>query len=635
MNKFIFVIPLAIALAGCNRIEENLNSRPGDISGPAVVYSSDVALRGELIIKLKAGTSSLIVPGVSTKSATDAINTGNQEMDRILMTMGQVRLERLFPPCGRFEARTKAEGLDRWYILNFDKSLACVEVSQMLSDCDCIETIEYSIPTTCSSYSEVPDSYSPSYIESKASISRQTPFPFNEGERARRMQWHYNNPGQVYANATAYGADANVYAAWELCKGHSDVIVAVIDQGVKVDHEDLVDNMWINKGEIPGNGIDDDGNGYVDDIYGWNYVDDSPEIFASQENVHGTHVAGTIAAVNNNGLGVNGIAGGSGRGDGVKIMSLEVLGSSQSGTSGGGMAAEVRAMKYAADNGAVISQNSWGFSAGVMSKNDWSRGSYSSMAEAIRYFKKYAGVDENGQQTGPMAGGIVIFASGNDASEELCYPAADPDVISVSATSYLGTPSYFTNFGRWVTLSAPGGDLSVNPTYGGVYSTTVGPNGESTYGSLQGTSMACPHVSGACALAISYYYGEEKRKGLTAELLRDALLSSTRPIDPFCSGLYRGNMGCGSLDTYALLNAVKKVKTIPLQEINLGQELSLPLEQYFYKTDVITCSVSGGDVVEAKIQAKTLYITALKKGQATLTLGDGHSILRRLEIVVK
>lgn len=635
MNKFKFVIPLAIMLVGCGKIEDGIDSGPGPVSGPAIVYSSDVALKGEILVKLRPGTTPSGNSGINTRSAGNSFSMGNQEMDRILMTMGEVRFERLFPECGRFEARTKSEGLDRWYILNFDKALPCAEVSQMLSDCDCIEKIEYSIPTTCSSYTSVPDAVELPSEWMQAAASRQIPFPFNEGERARRMQWHYNNPGQVYANATVYGADANVYAAWELCTGHPDVIVAVIDQGVKVDHEDLAANMWVNTKEIPGNGIDDDGNGYVDDIHGWNYVNDSPEIFASEENVHGTHVAGTIAAVNNNGIGVNGIAGGSGKGDGVKIMSLEVLGSSESGTSGGGMAAEVRAMKYAADNGAVISQNSWGFSAGVMSRNDWSRGSYSSMAEAIGYFKKYAGIDENGEQTGPMAGGIVIFASGNDASEELCYPAADPDVVSVSATSYLGTPSYFTNFGRWVTMSAPGGDLSVNPTYGGIYSTTVSKDGGSSYGSLQGTSMACPHVSGACALAISYYYGAEKRKGLTAELLKDALLASTRPIDPFCQGLYRGNMGCGTLDTYALLCAVNKVKTIPAQEMTVGQEVRIALGEYFYKTDVFTCSVDDGSIVNASVQNKELIISALKPGTATIRLGDGRALLRRVEVIVK
>src|SRR5699024_8339044 len=105
----------------------------------------------------------------------------------------------------------------------------------------------------------------------------------------------------------------------------------------------------------------------------------------------------------------------------------------------------IRAFKYAADNGAVICQNSWGYTAGTISETDWKNGTYSALTRAIQYFNKYAGLDENGNQTGPMAGGIVVFAAGNDASNENCYPAADANVVSVGALSYLGTPSYYTN----------------------------------------------------------------------------------------------------------------------------------------------------------------------------------------------
>lgn len=130
----------------------------------------------------------------------------------------------------------------------------------------------------------------------------------------------------------------------------------------------------------------------------------------------------------------------------------------------------------------------------------------------MEYFVKYAGMDENGNQEGPLAGGIVIFAAGNDNTDELNYPSADPLAVSVAATSWLGTPAAYTNYGTWVSMSAPGGDLSLNSTYGGVYSTSVAEDGSSSYEGIQGTSMACPHVSGACALAVSYYYGAEKER---------------------------------------------------------------------------------------------------------------------------
>ena len=351
--------------------------------------------------------------------------------------------------------------------------------------------------------------------------------------------------------------------------------------------------------------------------------------------MHGTHVAGTIAAVNNNGIGVNGIAGGSGQNDGVRIMSCETLGASESGNSGGGLGAQVRAIKYAADNGAVICQNSWGYTSGALSRTDWTKGNYSALADAIRYFVKYAGLDENGEQEGPMAGGIVIFAAGNDSSGELCYPASDEAVVSVAATSWLGTPSYYTNYGKWVSLSAPGGDLTLNSTYGGVYSTSIGENGESAYEGINGTSMACPHVSGACALAVSWYYGTEKKKGLTCDILKEALLSSVTPVDPFCEAPYFGNMGAGSLDTYQLLLAVKKVAIIPDVIVNIGATTTINLADYFYKTDILTYSVSNPSIAEVSLKEGVMTIKGLSKGKTGIRITDGNQSVRTVNVTVK
>ena len=592
-NRFLTFAPLLITLAGCNGIGGNENNGPGsEDSGPIVVFSPEAAIQGEIIVKMKAGAAD------ETITRAGGVTSGNTQIDRVLMTVGSVSFERLFPSCGRFEARTRKEGLDRWFIAKYDETVPAKEVAAYSS-------------------------------------ARNTPFPFNESVRSQRMQWHYNNTGNVYANSTVVGADADVYAAWQLCTGNPDVIVAVVDQGVKYDHEDLAANMWVNKGEIPDNGIDDDGNGYIDDVYGFNFTDNKGKLTFSAENMHGTHVAGTIAAVNNNGVGVNGIAGGSGNGDGVRIMSCETLGASESGNSGGGLGAQVRAIKYAADNGAVICQNSWGYTAGALSKNDWTRGNYSALADAIHYFIKYAGLDENGEQEGPMAGGIVIFAAGNDATNELCYPASDEAVVSVSATSWLGTPSYFTNYGKWVSLSAPGGDLSLNSTYGGVYSTSVAGDGGSAYEGINGTSMACPHVSGACALAVSWYYGAEKKKGLTNEMLKEALLSSVTPVDPFCDAPYFGNMGAGSLDTYQLLLAVKKVAMIPDVTVSRGGEVTVNLSEYFYKTDVLTYSVAAQGIVEVSLKDSVLTIKGVSKGKTVIRITDGNQSVRTINVTVK
>lgn len=630
-NRFLTIAPLLITLAGCNGIGGNENNGPGsEDSGPIVVFSPEAAIQGEIIVKMKAGAAD------ETITRAGGVTSGNTQIDRVLMAVGSVSFERLFPSCGRFEARTRKEGLDRWFIAKYDETVPAKEVAEMLSGCDGVEVIEYSIPTAVSAYSKATAAKNEEPVATRAySSARNTPFPFNESVRSQRMQWHYNNTGNVYANSTVVGADADVYAAWQLCTGNPDVIVAVVDQGVKYDHEDLAANMWVNKGEIPDNGIDDDGNGYIDDVYGFNFTDNKGKLTFSAENMHGTHVAGTIAAVNNNGVGVNGIAGGSGNGDGVRIMSCETLGASESGNSGGGLGAQVRAIKYAADNGAVICQNSWGYTAGALSKNDWTRGNYSALADAIHYFIKYAGLDENGEQEGPMAGGIVIFAAGNDASNELCYPASDEAVVSVSATSWLGTPSYFTNYGKWVSLSAPGGDLSLNSTYGGVYSTSVAGDGGSAYEGINGTSMACPHVSGACALAVSWYYGAEKKKGLTNEMLKEALLSSVTPVDPFCDAPYFGNMGAGSLDTYQLLLAVKKVAMIPDVTVSRGGEVTVNLSEYFYKTDVLTYSVAAQGIVEVSLKDSVLTIKGVSKGKTVIRITDGNQSVRTINVTVK
>ena len=628
-NRFLTIAPLLITLAGCNGIGGNENNGPGsEDSGPIVVFSPEAAIQGEIIVKMKAGAAD------ETITRAGGVTSGNTQIDRVLMTVGSVSFERLFPSCGRFEARTRKEGLDRWFIAKYDETVPAKEVAEMLSGCDGVEVIEYSIPTAVSAYSKATAAENEEPVATRAySSARNTPFPFNESVRSQRMQWHYNNTGNVYANSTVVGADADVYAAWQLCTGNPDVIVAVVDQGVKYDHEDLAANMWVNKGEIPDNGIDDDGNGYIDDIHGFNFVDNKGTIVTSSSLSHGTHVAGTIAAVNNNGIGVNGIAGGSGNKDGVRIMTLQTLGASENGSSGSGLGGIVRAMKYAADNGAVICQNSWGYNQ-KLSWNTWTRSSFSALRRAIDYFVKYAGVDENGEQTGPMKGGIVIFAAGNEAVNHQSFPAADKSVVSVASYSYTGDAAYYTNYGTWVDISAPGGDTYADSNYGGVYSTSVNEDGTSGYEYMQGTSMACPHVSGACALAVSYYYGKDKRMGLTPDMLRSALLSSARPINANLSAPYVGNMGVGMLDTYRLLQYMGYLGEIPAQTLTAGQTKTLEMSEYFPSVQVLSYSVSDPAVVKASLSKGVLTLEGVSSGTAEVTVSDGNSMFKTIKVTV-
>ena len=623
----LFLAALAVT-AACSK-QETVQDEPE--TGGAIVINEGIGavVKGELLIQVR--------PAASTKAGGDIQDAmaGTDEIAEVLGASGRFRLERLFPECGKFEARTKAEGLDRWYVASFDKSVETSAMVRQLRRCGSVECIEYPMQITMADedsfapFSAVPEKIAPS----KAQVTRKNTFPFNESSDVQQKQWHYNNPGSVFGRQSLTGADANVWAAWTLETGNPDVIVAVIDQGVKPDHEDLAANMWVNKGEIPGNGIDDDGNGYIDDVYGYNYNNGNGTITTSASLSHGTHVAGTIAAVNNNGIGVNGIAGGSGKGDGVRIMTLQRLGSSDSGESGAGLAGTVRAMKYAADNGAVICQNSWGYDT-KLSWNTWTRSSYGALRRAMDYFIKYAGVDENDNQTGPMKGGIIIFAAGNEAVSYDSYPAADKSVVSVASYSYLGDAAIYTNYGTWIDISAPGGDTYVDSSNGGIYSTLVGENGESSYGFSQGTSMACPHVSGACALAVSYYYGKDKRMGLTPDRLRAALLSSARPFGSSLSSAYVGKMGVGMLDTWNFLRYMNFLGDVPDLSMKVGESVTVALAEYFPSLQVVSYSVSDESVVGAALDGEDLVLTGKAAGTATVTLSDGNALYKDFEITV-
>ena len=276
-------------------------------------------------------------------------------------------------------------------------------------------------------------------------------------------------------------ADADIDApeAWALQTG-SDVIVAVIDSGVDYTHVDLRDNIWTNPGEIAANGIDDDGNGYVDDLHGWDFYNNDND--PMDDNFHGTHVAGTIAARGNNGIGVVGVNWS------AKIMALKFIGPN----GGGGVNAAIAALEYAVANGARISNNSWG-----------GGGRSQALREAIA---------AAGRQ-----GHLFVTAAGNDGINtdiSPVYPASyDLDnIIAVAATDQNDRLAKFSNFGSSsVDLAAPGVEIL----------STV-PNDQ--YRVVSGTSMAAPHVAGAAALLLA------QNRGLTITGLKAALLNGTDPL---------------------------------------------------------------------------------------------------------
>lgn len=623
----------AVLLLSCAK-----ETLPAEIEGDGEMFSYNIpasAVKGELFVRIDpaiAGTK-------AGMDLSDAVASGSQ-MGSVLVEQGITRFERLFPLVPKFEKRTHEAGLDSWYVASFDSSRDCESVARELAKCPGVLFVEAPAAVSIPSVRNAVQAVVPSLVMS-GGVNNDASFPFNEGEDAWSRQWHYNNSGTVGSYASRKGADADVWKAWRYCLdnkvgiGSPDVVVAVIDQGVMYNHEDLAANMWINRGEIDGNGIDDDGNGYVDDIYGYNFTEKKATPTFSHNLNHGTHVAGTIAAVNNNGKGVNGIAGGSSNGtDGVRIMSLQAIGKSEQGNSSG-LGGIVRALKYAADNGAVVCQNSWGYT-GQISKMAWDRSAYSALKDAMNYFIKYAGVDENGEQTGPMKGGIIIFASGNEGRNEICYPAAAENCVSVSSISYTGDHAYYSNFGPWVDMSAPGGEMTWDD-FGGVYSTSVAEDGSSDYCFLQGTSMACPHVSGACALAVSYYrqrYGA----GLEPVALRQALLSSCRNVDSWMTSSYIGKMGIGSLDTYRLLLAMDKLAGNAGKDFSLslqaGSTADFDISNMFLDTTVIRHYGYDAEIIGVDVVGGILKVKGLRAGRTVIHVADASATEYELNVTV-
>lgn len=444
------------------------------------------------------------------------VRSGVTTIDTYLKEIGAVSMERVFPYAGKFEERTRNEGLHLWYDIQFDKSKPVTRVSKDIKSIAGVDYVEVI-------YNPQIPPYKILRSEGSSTTTRAGNMPFDDPELS--LQWHYKNFG-TFSKSIA-GADINLFEAWKKETGKPNVIVSVVDGGIDFNHKDLKDNLYINQAEQKGQtGIDDDKNGYIDDVYGYNFVRNSGIIIPGD---HGTHVAGTVAARNNNGIGVCGVAGGDGTpNSGIRLMSCEIFVENESRGS-------ASAIKYGADNGAVISQNSWGYT--------YPGPGYLPASEkaAIDYFIKYAGCDNQGKQlpNSPMKGGVVIFAAGNDDQDYLSYPSAYEPVVSVSAMAPDFKKAWYTNRGAWITIMAPGGD-EFYPK-GMVYSTTPG----NTYGYMQGTSMACPHVSGIAALIVSKF----GKQGFTNEELKTRLTTALRPYDiNKLNPNYKGRLGRGYID---------------------------------------------------------------------------------------
>ena len=501
-NKALFLAALMLALCVSCSVQETQDALPEDLSQVSLQVPSG-SHPGRMRIKLK-------------QEITDTRASG---LD--LSALGNYSLVRTFPPAGKWEARHRAAGLHLWYDVVFDDSVPLTKAGEALLNLENVEQIEF-IP--------------------EPRIQAMDP-PFNDPKLP--SQWHYQNFGG--SSQMAEGCDVNAYRAWTIETGRPEVIVAINDMGVDYAHEDLAANMWVNEAELNGKaGEDDDNNGYIDDVYGYSFMtyDGKTTVGRIEPGDHGTHVAGTVAAVNNNGIGVSGVAGGNGTpNSGVRLMVTQTL----DGQHGAFTPASV---VYAADNGAVLMNCSWGYT-----NNE--APTPKSFSDAVDYFNAYAGMDENGEQVGPMAGGLIIFAAGNDG-REVEHPSMDDNVFAVAALSANYVRSYFTSFGEWVDISAPGGDAN-RKTY--VLSTL--PNNE--YGNMQGSSMAAPHVTGVAALVVSHY-GAGK-KGFTREKLIHLLTSTANKKALEENGSYATRLGAGLVDAYAALTAEEDQAPLPVASL--------------------------------------------------------------------
>ena len=574
MNKMTFrALCVTVLLASaCAQLEDQGHFEGGKEVSAAyatkVVNSEDKADPNTLLVFVDNETADVLSNGGSVSL-----------LDEVCKETGVKTFERLFVSN---TSLAREKGLHKWYLVTFDSERNPSEMAEKFSALSCVEYVQFNTLVYREFESEgTPYNYTPkAYGEFN--------LPYNDP--LLPDQWHYiNNVDISVAETSRAGADINVRNAWKLCSGDPAIIVAVCDEGVKYTHPDLADNMWVNEDEIPGNGIDDDNNGYVDDIHGWNFLSttDYPKVISWAEKGdggHGTHVAGTVAAINHNGIGVGGVAGGSGKGDGVRIMSCQVFSGSSSAT----VAARAKAYEYAANNGACVLQCSFGLSGGMVTSDGAFEISYGVEKVGLDYFFNYR------QPYSPVDKNFVIFASGNDGYHLAGYPAAHREYISVSAIGPDFLPAVYTNYGPGTNISAPGGDSSINMTVESNRAqilSTVPSDCEAyntDYGYMQGTSMACPHVSGVVALGLSY------ARKLGKEFVYDDFLSmiytSVNNLEYYietCSKLSNGismdlsdywqKMGTGAIDTWRLF---MQIEGTPSLVAKTGESVKLSLNEY-------------------------------------------------------
>lgn len=450
--------------------------------------------------------------------------------DSIIALHPDIEFERVIPLAldQEMEARHRESGIDLWYVVRPSLKTKSRAISKFKKS----NGIRGVFDTQLITMPELPSVPMENFIQQESRHSTVTRSLSTMNDPLYSRQWHYDM--------------INLEKAWELEQGSRNVIVAVMDGWIDHTHPDLAPNMWVNETELNGQpGVDDDGNGYIDDIYGYNTSSD-PDYYSP----HGTHVAGTIAAVNNNGIGVCGVAGGNGSDTGVRLMSIGIV--------NGGQIADwemARGFVYAADNGAVISQNSWQNSSTSQSKV---------LNDAISYFMENAG-----QMPGsPMKGGLVVFAAGNDNSNIPHSPLNGQTFdrnrfITVGGISAEKIRTSFSNYGWWVDVAAPAGEQD------GTSIMSTAP--DEGYMLMNGTSMACPHVSGVAALIVSKFASAD----LTPEFVKSRIISTAIPLE-----CYQAGYGHEKETTLGLVNAYGALCDVNKETPGIPQDFTIKMHDY-------------------------------------------------------